>query len=119
MIRADSKLPAAPAVALQAARGRAAVRGPREAHSSTGKRYTGHVTIDRLFIVKEGNFGASHGAVVTMANAAHVSRILSLYKRILLLHRFLPIELRALGDQYVKDEFRPAAPAAVPRQNLP
>ncbi|XP_070996207.1 succinate dehydrogenase assembly factor 3, mitochondrial-like isoform X5 [Oncorhynchus clarkii lewisi] len=25
---------------------------------------------------------------------------------ILLLHRFLPIDLRALGDQYVKDEFR-------------
>ncbi|XP_055749945.1 succinate dehydrogenase assembly factor 3, mitochondrial-like isoform X2 [Salvelinus fontinalis] len=27
-------------------------------------------------------------------------------ERILLLHRFLPIDLRALGDQYVKDEFR-------------
>uniref|UniRef100_A0A8C7FN82 Succinate dehydrogenase assembly factor 3 n=1 Tax=Oncorhynchus kisutch TaxID=8019 RepID=A0A8C7FN82_ONCKI len=26
--------------------------------------------------------------------------------KILLLHRFLPIDLRALGDQYVKDEFR-------------
>ncbi|KAL4629663.1 succinate dehydrogenase assembly factor 3, mitochondrial [Arapaima gigas] len=42
----------------------------------------------------------------TMANSAHVSRVRSLYKRILLLHRFLPVELRALGDQYVKDEFR-------------
>uniref|UniRef100_A0A674E4E3 Succinate dehydrogenase assembly factor 3 n=1 Tax=Salmo trutta TaxID=8032 RepID=A0A674E4E3_SALTR len=41
-----------------------------------------------------------------MANPSHVSRVLSLYKRILLLHRFLPIDLRALGDQYVKDEFR-------------
>ncbi|NP_001297844.1 succinate dehydrogenase assembly factor 3, mitochondrial [Esox lucius] len=41
-----------------------------------------------------------------MANATHVSRVCSLYKRILLLHRFLPIDLRALGDQYVKDEFR-------------
>ncbi|XP_037650703.1 succinate dehydrogenase assembly factor 3, mitochondrial [Sebastes umbrosus] len=38
--------------------------------------------------------------------AAHVSRVRSLYKRILVLHRFLPIDLRALGDQYLKDEFR-------------
>ncbi|XP_041933442.1 succinate dehydrogenase assembly factor 3, mitochondrial [Alosa sapidissima] len=41
-----------------------------------------------------------------MANVAHVSRVRSLYKRILVLHRFMPIDLRALGDQYVKDEFR-------------
>ncbi|XP_028820166.1 succinate dehydrogenase assembly factor 3, mitochondrial [Denticeps clupeoides] len=41
-----------------------------------------------------------------MANPAHVSRVRSLYKRLLMLHRFMPIELRALGDQYVKDEFR-------------
>ncbi|CAL8295508.1 unnamed protein product [Merluccius merluccius] len=41
-----------------------------------------------------------------MANPAHVSRVRSLYKRILLLHRFLPIDLKALGDQYVKEEFR-------------
>ncbi|KAF1381216.1 hypothetical protein PFLUV_G00151290 [Perca fluviatilis] len=41
-----------------------------------------------------------------MAASAHVSKVLSLYKRILVLHRFLPIDLRALGDQYVKDEFR-------------
>ncbi|XP_042362767.1 succinate dehydrogenase assembly factor 3, mitochondrial [Plectropomus leopardus] len=41
-----------------------------------------------------------------MAAAAHVSKVRSLYKRILVLHRFLPIDLRALGDQYVKDEFR-------------
>ncbi|KAM6958640.1 succinate dehydrogenase assembly factor 3, mitochondrial [Aplochiton taeniatus] len=41
-----------------------------------------------------------------MANPAHVSRVRSLYKRILLLHRFMPIDLKALGDQYVKDEFR-------------
>ncbi|XP_029976674.1 succinate dehydrogenase assembly factor 3, mitochondrial [Salarias fasciatus] len=38
--------------------------------------------------------------------AAHVSAVRALYKRILVLHRFLPIDLRALGDQYVKDEFR-------------
>ncbi|XP_039977486.1 succinate dehydrogenase assembly factor 3, mitochondrial isoform X1 [Xiphias gladius] len=41
-----------------------------------------------------------------MAASAHVSRVRSLYKRILVMHRFLPIDLRALGDQYVKDEFR-------------
>ncbi|XP_007558520.1 succinate dehydrogenase assembly factor 3, mitochondrial [Poecilia latipinna] len=41
-----------------------------------------------------------------MAASAHVSTIRSLYKRILVLHRFLPIHLRALGDQYVKEEFR-------------
>ncbi|XP_041664030.1 succinate dehydrogenase assembly factor 3, mitochondrial [Cheilinus undulatus] len=41
-----------------------------------------------------------------MAVSAHVSKVRSLYKRILVLHRFLPIDLRALGDQYVKDEFR-------------
>ncbi|XP_070703045.1 succinate dehydrogenase assembly factor 3, mitochondrial [Pempheris klunzingeri] len=41
-----------------------------------------------------------------MAAAAHVSTVRSLYKRILVLHRFLPLDLRALGDQYVKDEFR-------------
>lgn len=41
-----------------------------------------------------------------MATGAHVSRVRSLYKRLLVLHRFLPIDLRALGDQYVKDEFR-------------
>ncbi|XP_008419455.1 succinate dehydrogenase assembly factor 3, mitochondrial [Poecilia reticulata] len=41
-----------------------------------------------------------------MAASAHVSTIRSLYKRILVVHRFLPIHLRALGDQYVKEEFR-------------
>ncbi|XP_074543304.1 succinate dehydrogenase assembly factor 3, mitochondrial [Halichoeres trimaculatus] len=41
-----------------------------------------------------------------MAVSAHVSKVRALYKRILVLHRFLPIDLRALGDQYVKDEFR-------------
>ncbi|NXH12958.1 SDHF3 factor, partial [Bucco capensis] len=30
----------------------------------------------------------------------------SLYRRILLLHRALPAALRALGDRYVKEEFR-------------
>ncbi|KAM3928698.1 succinate dehydrogenase assembly factor 3, mitochondrial isoform 1-T2 [Leptodactylus fuscus] len=38
--------------------------------------------------------------------ASHVSQVRALYKKILLLHRTLPLHLRALGDQYVKDEFR-------------
>ncbi|XP_023665493.2 succinate dehydrogenase assembly factor 3, mitochondrial [Paramormyrops kingsleyae] len=41
-----------------------------------------------------------------MAGPSHVLKVRSLYKRILLLHRFMPLDLRALGDQYVKDEFR-------------
>ncbi|XP_007937972.1 succinate dehydrogenase assembly factor 3, mitochondrial [Orycteropus afer afer] len=36
----------------------------------------------------------------------HVSRVRALYRRILLLHRVLPPDLKALGDQYVKDEFK-------------
>uniref|UniRef100_A0A8C9UKE0 Succinate dehydrogenase assembly factor 3 n=1 Tax=Spermophilus dauricus TaxID=99837 RepID=A0A8C9UKE0_SPEDA len=36
----------------------------------------------------------------------HVSRVHSLYRRILQLHRVLPPDLKSLGDQYVKDEFR-------------
>ncbi|XP_021047313.1 succinate dehydrogenase assembly factor 3, mitochondrial [Mus pahari] len=35
-----------------------------------------------------------------------VSRVRALYRRILQLHRALPPDLKALGDQYVKDEFR-------------
>ncbi|XP_069585464.1 succinate dehydrogenase assembly factor 3, mitochondrial [Ranitomeya imitator] len=38
--------------------------------------------------------------------ASHVSQVRALYKKILLLHRTLPLHLKALGDQYVKDEFR-------------
>lgn len=38
--------------------------------------------------------------------AGHVSRVRALYRRVLLLHRLLPPDLKALGDQYVKDEFR-------------
>ncbi|XP_037685069.1 succinate dehydrogenase assembly factor 3, mitochondrial-like [Choloepus didactylus] len=36
----------------------------------------------------------------------HVSCVRSLYHSILLLHRVLPPDLKSLGDQYVKDEFR-------------
>ncbi|XP_008564758.1 PREDICTED: protein ACN9 homolog, mitochondrial [Galeopterus variegatus] len=38
--------------------------------------------------------------------AQHVSRVRNLYRRLLQLHRALPPDLKALGDQYVKDEFR-------------
>ncbi|XP_063777420.1 succinate dehydrogenase assembly factor 3, mitochondrial isoform X3 [Pseudophryne corroboree] len=38
--------------------------------------------------------------------SSHVSQVRSLYKKILFLHRTLPLHLKALGDQYVKDEFR-------------
>ncbi|KAI5621690.1 succinate dehydrogenase assembly factor 3, mitochondrial precursor, partial [Silurus asotus] len=41
-----------------------------------------------------------------MSSPAHVSRVRALYKRILVLHRFMPIDLKVLGDHYVKDEFR-------------
>ncbi|XP_076056957.1 succinate dehydrogenase assembly factor 3 [Oratosquilla oratoria] len=36
----------------------------------------------------------------------HTQRVRLLYKTILKLHRGLPLELQALGDQYTKDEFR-------------
>ncbi|XP_075778445.1 succinate dehydrogenase assembly factor 3, mitochondrial [Pelodiscus sinensis] len=38
--------------------------------------------------------------------APHVARVRTLYRRILQLHRALPLELKALGDAYVKQEFR-------------
>ncbi|KAE8596306.1 hypothetical protein XENTR_v10016048 [Xenopus tropicalis] len=37
---------------------------------------------------------------------SHVQNVRSLYKRILVLHRMLPLHFKALGDQYVKEEFR-------------
>ncbi|XP_072910289.1 succinate dehydrogenase assembly factor 3, mitochondrial isoform X1 [Hemitrygon akajei] len=37
---------------------------------------------------------------------AHTARVCALYKRLLRLHGRLPSDLRLLGDQYVKDEFR-------------
>ncbi|XP_071493129.1 succinate dehydrogenase assembly factor 3, mitochondrial-like [Diadema antillarum] len=37
---------------------------------------------------------------------SHGSTVRALYKQILLLHRRLPLEMKALGDQYVKAEFR-------------
>ncbi|KAG5333563.1 SDHF3 factor, partial [Acromyrmex heyeri] len=41
-----------------------------------------------------------------MASRTHVQRVRMLYKTILRLHRGLPIEVRPLGDGYVRDEFR-------------
>lgn len=38
--------------------------------------------------------------------AGHLSRVRVLYKAILRLHRGLPLELKAFGDQYAKDEFK-------------
>ncbi|XP_018410630.1 PREDICTED: succinate dehydrogenase assembly factor 3, mitochondrial [Nanorana parkeri] len=38
--------------------------------------------------------------------SSHVSQVRTLYKKIFLLHRTLPLHLKALGDQYVKEEFR-------------
>lgn len=49
------------------------------------------------------SFGSAPGV---MAAPAHLARVRSLYKRILVLHRFLPDDLKALGDGYVRDEFR-------------
>ena len=39
-------------------------------------------------------------------NAEHVRKVRMLYKVILRLHRGLPLELRGIGDAYVKEEFR-------------
>ncbi|XP_066440874.1 succinate dehydrogenase assembly factor 3, mitochondrial [Eleutherodactylus coqui] len=38
--------------------------------------------------------------------SSHVSQVRALYKKIFMLHRTLPLHLKALGDQYVKDEFK-------------
>ncbi|XP_020855759.1 succinate dehydrogenase assembly factor 3, mitochondrial [Phascolarctos cinereus] len=50
--------------------------------------------------------GRSSEAGGTVMPGPHVSRVRALYRRLLVLHRALPPDLRALGDQYVKDEFR-------------
>ena len=41
-----------------------------------------------------------------MAGNLHKSNILSLYKIILRLHQRLPLDLKTLGDLYVKSEFK-------------
>ncbi|XP_033148933.1 succinate dehydrogenase assembly factor 3, mitochondrial [Drosophila busckii] len=41
-----------------------------------------------------------------LSQLTHPQRVRLLYKTILRLHRGLPRELRSLGDNYVRDEFR-------------
>jgi len=36
----------------------------------------------------------------------HLQRVRLLYKTVLRLHRGLPLEFKAIGDQYVKEEFK-------------
>ena len=38
--------------------------------------------------------------------AEHVLRVRALYKALLRLHRGLPLQMQALGNQYMKDEFK-------------
>jgi len=44
--------------------------------------------------------------MTSLTNASHLSRVRILYKTILRLHRGLPPDLKAFGDEYVRDEFR-------------
>ena len=41
-----------------------------------------------------------------VADTSHVQRVRRLYKLILRLHRGLPAEMRSLGDEYVRAEFK-------------
>ena len=41
-----------------------------------------------------------------MSVTPHVRQVRALYKGILKLHRGLPFQLQAMGDQYVRDEFK-------------
>ena len=41
-----------------------------------------------------------------MASGNHVSMVRYLYKSILRLHKGMPVEFRALGDQYTREEFK-------------
>ena len=41
-----------------------------------------------------------------MSRLSHVQRVRGLYKALLKLHRGLPIELQALGNEYMKSEFK-------------
>ncbi|KAG7166305.1 succinate dehydrogenase assembly factor 3, mitochondrial-like [Homarus americanus] len=44
--------------------------------------------------------------MATVQAFTHTQRVRVLYKTILKLHRGLPLELKALGDQYIRDEFQ-------------
>ena len=48
----------------------------------------------------------------------HASRVRALYKGILKLHRGLPLQMQALGDQYVKEEFRRHKEAQKPEVDI-
>ncbi len=41
-----------------------------------------------------------------MSSGSHAKNVLKLYKSLLRLHRGLPHEMRAIGDAYLRDEFR-------------
>ena len=43
---------------------------------------------------------------MVLANLTHVQKVRLLYKSCLKLHRGLPLHLKAIGDTYVRDEFR-------------
>ena len=43
---------------------------------------------------------------MVLGNLTHVQKVRLLYKSCLKLHRGLPLHLKAIGDTYVKDEFR-------------
>ena len=51
----------------------------------------------------------------TSANTSHVQKVRLLYKSCLKLHRGLPVHLKAIGDSYVKAEFK-AHKKAEPQQ---
>lgn len=44
--------------------------------------------------------------IMTLGTLSHVQKVRLLYKSCLKLHRGLPIHLKAIGDTYVKDEFK-------------
>jgi len=44
--------------------------------------------------------------MATSTRPQHVKNVCMLYKAILRMHRGLPLELKALGDAYVKEEFK-------------
>ncbi|CAG0919058.1 unnamed protein product [Notodromas monacha] len=55
---------------------------------------------------RSGSLGDTMRNVINIQDLTHGQRVRFIYKRILQLHRALPIELKAIGDEYVKQEFR-------------
>ena len=43
---------------------------------------------------------------MVLGNLTHVQKVRLLYKSCLKLHRGLPLHLKAIGDTYVRDEFK-------------